>query len=175
MQWWMKEETGYSKIQATKPQTVSYALQDSPIGMLAWICEKLECLVEPDFVWEDEVVVTWTMLYILSGSASNARIYKEGTATMKEEVMVRRIMKDVAFGVSCFPHDVGYIPRWWAKVTVAENIVFWREHDQGGHFPSIECSDLLVGDFREFVEAIPGERLGVLVKAGKDGGKSGYL
>lgn len=168
MQWWMKKESGYSKIQGTKPQTVSYALLDSPIGMLAWIREKLESLTEPSFVWDNEVVVTWAMLYILSGSASHARIYKEGIQKIQAEVMDRRIPKEVAFGASCFPYDVGYVPDWWARATIAENIIFWREHERGGHFPSVECSGVLVEDVREFVEGIKGERWEVLVKSGEN-------
>lgn len=167
MQWWMKDESGYSKIQGTKPQTISYALMDSPIGMLAWIREKIEGLVDPDFVWSKEVVITWTMLYLLSGSAGHARIYKQATV-LKGEVLDKAISKDVAFGASCFPRDVGYIPRWWAQVGIAENIVFWREHKKGGHFPAVECSDVLTADFLEFVETIKGKRRQALIEAGKD-------
>ncbi|KAF5380600.1 hypothetical protein D9615_004580 [Tricholomella constricta] len=158
MQWWMKKESGYSRIQGTKPQTVSYALLDSPIGMLAWIREKVENLVEDDFVWPKEVIITWTMLYLLSGNAGHARIYKQGVQTLTEEVLVKKIPKDVAFGASCFPQDVGYIPKWWAQATIADNIVFWREHEKGGHFPSIECCDVLERDLIEFFGAIDEKR-----------------
>lgn len=84
---------------------------DSPVGFLAWIREKLESLVEPGYVWDKEQVITWTMLYILSESAGHARIYKAGVETSKGEVLDKTISKDVAFGVSCFPRDVGYIPK----------------------------------------------------------------
>lgn len=61
MQWWMKKESGYSRIMGTKPVTVSYALTDSPVGMLAWIREKLEPLSD-GYLWSDEECITWAMV-----------------------------------------------------------------------------------------------------------------
>jgi len=60
--WWQKEEMGYLEIQGTKPQTLSYALVDSPIGMLAWIRDKMHYLVDDDYEWEEEEVITWAMV-----------------------------------------------------------------------------------------------------------------
>jgi len=62
MLWWLKEESGYLEIQGTKPQTLSYALVDSPIGMLAWLRDKMQHLTEDDWVWEEEEVITWAMV-----------------------------------------------------------------------------------------------------------------
>ncbi|KAF8160808.1 epoxide hydrolase domain-containing protein [Crassisporium funariophilum] len=158
MQWWSKNESGYSKIQGTKPQTISFGLADSPIGMMAWIREKLEILVEPDYVWDKDMVITWTMLYLLSGSAFSARIYKDAVTNIKEEVLQKKISSAVAFGASCFPLDIAYVPKWWAKATVADNIVFWKEHAKGGHFPSIECGELLKGDILAFIDTFSEEK-----------------
>lgn len=155
MMWWMEDESGYSKIQGTKPQTISIALLDSPVGMLAWLRDKLEQLIEPGYVWDKEMVITWTMLYLLSESSWHARIYKESIPKLREQVMEKAIGKEVAFGASCFPYDVGYVPRWWAQTTVASNIVFWKEHTSAGHFPSVERPDLLKGDIWEFVGSLP--------------------
>jgi hypothetical protein len=157
MQWWMKEESGYSRIQGTKPQTISYGLQDSPVGMLAWIREKLEALIQPGYIWDKERVITWTMLYLLSESSWHARVYKEAIPALRTQVLDKCIPAKVAFGASCFPYDVGYIPIWWAKATVAKNIVFWKEHEQGGHFPSVECGDVLKQDIWDFVGSLPAE------------------
>lgn len=151
MQKWLKDESGYSKIQGSKPQTVSYALLDSPVGMLAWIREALEHTVQPDYEWSKDRVITWTTLYLLSENASHARIYKENGKTVSQRLLPRIIPREVSVGVSCFPRDVAYIPRWWAEVGVARNIVFWREHQSGGHFPSVECPDALIQDFLDFV------------------------
>lgn len=162
LQWWLKDEAGYSKIHGTKPQTISYGLLDSPVGMLAWLREKMESLIDSDYVWDKEMVITWTMFYLLSGSSWHARIYKEGIRTVPKAVLEKKITSEVAFGASCFPLDVGYVPLWWAKATIAENIVCWKEHSKGGHFPSIECSEVLKEDIWEFVRGIPESGQGLL-------------
>ena len=155
-QWWLKSESGYAQIQGTKPQTVSYGLLDSPIGMLAWIREKQESLVTPGYVWDKEEPVTWAMLYLLSNSAWHGRIYKDivGPA-LKEQVLDNLTPSSVAFGASIFPYDVAYIPIWWAKAVISTNIVFWKEHKTGGHFASVERPDLLNADIGEFVGKLP--------------------
>lgn len=165
MLWWLKDENGFSRIQGTKPQTISYALLDSPVGMLAWIREKMEGLKEPSYVWDKELVITWTMLYLLSESSWHARIYKEAAPVLRPEILEKKIPSKVAFGASCFPYDVGYAPLWWAKVSLAENIVFWKEHSHSGHFPSVECPEELKNDIWAFV--------GSLSKETRDSLKSG--
>lgn len=55
--------------------------------------------------------------------------------------------------------DVLYIPRWWADCKVARNIIFWREHEKGGHFASTETPDQLVEDIREFTQSLTPETL----------------
>lgn len=154
MQWWSTKESGYYHIQSTKPQTISYALSDSPVGMLSWIRDKLELWVEPDYVWDKEMVITWAMLYLLSNSAWHARLYKQ-SVYIEEKVLKRNIPANVAFGTSCFPHEIGYVPRWWAQASIADNIVFWKEHEKGGHFPSVECPEVLQSDIQEFVSLLP--------------------
>lgn len=63
--------------------------------------------------------------------------------------------------------DVLNIPHWWAQCTLARNIVFWREHDSGGHFAASEKPDLLVEDIRDFAKVINPNRMAALVKSGK--------
>jgi hypothetical protein len=63
--------------------------------------------------------------------------------------------------------DVLNIPHWWAQCTIARNIVFWREHDSGGHFAASEKPDLLVEDIRDFAKVINPNRMVALVKSGK--------
>ncbi|PPQ78355.1 hypothetical protein CVT25_011638 [Psilocybe cyanescens] len=155
--WWLTDEWGYSEIQGTKPQTMAYGLTDSPVGMLSWLLDKMKPLVDPSYVWDPEIVITWTMLYLLSGSSWHARIYKYG-ATMLPAHLDNKVISDkVAFGASCFPYDVGYVPIWWAKATLAKNVVFWKEHSKGGHFAATESPEALQEDIREFVANLSGE------------------
>jgi len=59
------------------------------------------------------------------------------------------------------------VPKWWAACAIAKKIVFWKEHDKGGHFPSIEVPDVLVEDIREFTKVIAASRMAELIKSGK--------
>ena len=156
---WFQKDNGYSKIQGTRPQTISHALMDSPIGMLSWIREKMYLASDDGFEWDKELTITWTMIYFLSQSSGQARIYKSATPTLMAEVLSKKISREVAFGISVFPRDVAFMTKWWADAVIAENITFWRTHPKGGHFPSVEVPDLLAADLTEFVQSrIPEER-----------------
>jgi hypothetical protein len=81
---------GYLEIQGTKPLTVSYGLVDSPIGMLAWIRDKVQHLVGDNFVWEEEEIITWTMVCFQSRSLRPLRpslINHSCTLSMEPQVM----------------------------------------------------------------------------------------
>ncbi len=164
MQNWFNEELGYAFIQGTKPQTISYALLDSPIGMLAWIYDKLHILVGPEFVWEKEVVITWAMIYLICENAGHARLYKENMQVAGQTPVVG---KAVAFGVSAFAYDTAFIPKWWAQASVAKNITMWKEHHDGGHYPTLECPALFAQDIQEFVGSISAAQRTVLTNAGR--------
>ncbi|KAF1970118.1 epoxide hydrolase domain-containing protein [Bimuria novae-zelandiae CBS 107.79] len=164
MQWWNAAEAGYQKIQGTKPQTLNYGLVDSPLGMLCWLREKVQFIVdrEAGFEWDDEEVVTWCMPYILNGTAGHSEIYmcipKEGSSKPEDKMLLTRlfdkiISRTVPVGVSVFPKDVAFVPKWWAESKVAENIAFWKEREKGGHFPSVERPKDLVEDVRAFTVA----------------------
>ncbi|KAL1669748.1 Alpha/Beta hydrolase protein [Schizophyllum commune] len=150
--WVMGSESGFSKIQATKPQTISYALLDSPIGMLAWILDKLRALSTPGYEWDKTRVITWTIAYLLSDSSGHARIYKYARRNMEKEVLGKLIPAEVAFGASAFPRDPAYAPQWLVNARIAKNIVFYNDsHKVGGHFPSVELPDVFIADLKKFV------------------------
>jgi hypothetical protein len=95
-------------------------------------------------------------MYVLNGTAGHAEIYKwmlgDGLKVTMQQ-FGKPIPRSVPLGVSVFPKDVCYSPRWWCEQTVGENITFWKEHDKGGHFPSTEKPAQLVEDIREFTKA----------------------
>jgi hypothetical protein len=188
LMWWRNEESGklivlshfmmkilmgkgYYEIQGTKPQTISYALADSPLGMLAWLRDKMEPLVDDDFTWDDEIVITWAMLYLIPTSSAAPQIYTnvKGSklADFESYLLSKKVPSNVDFGVSIFPKDVVNVPRFWAEACVADNIVFWKEHSKGGHFPSVERPEVLVEDIRSFTSVIGRERMGELRRCGK--------
>jgi epoxide hydrolase len=144
--------TGYMRLQATRPQTLAYALTDSPVGQLAWIAEKFAEWTDsrdgPAISPDD--LLTNVMLYWLTKTAgSSARIYHEFTRTsafgMPEPTTTPT-------GVAVFPHDIAQPLRRFAERE--NNIVHWSTFDRGGHFAALEQPDLFVGDVRAFFRAL---------------------
>ena len=137
----------YALLQASRPQTLSYALTDSPVGQLAWIVERFKDWTDSTDAPEDAVdrdaMLTNVMIYWLSGTAgSSARYYYEGAATWgKPEPDI-----DVPVAVAVMPHDIGIPVRRIAEQN--HNIVRWTEFDRGGHFAAMEEPDLVVDDLR---------------------------
>ncbi|KAH7034766.1 epoxide hydrolase domain-containing protein [Microdochium trichocladiopsis] len=170
MQWWNKYENGYQAIQGTKPQTIAYGLSDSPFGLACWMREKVQFLTDDDFEWDDEQVITLAMPHIINGTPGHAEIYKwipKNEERSLLEAFKKVIPRQVSFGASMFPKDILYIPEWWARANVAENLIFWKEHKMGGHFPSIERPATLVADIREFTGKID---KGVIKELRRSGG-----
>jgi pimeloyl-ACP methyl ester carboxylesterase len=143
------EEWGYNAIQSTRPQTLAYALTDSPAGQLAWIVEKFKAWTDnaaelPEDAVERDHILTNVMVYWLTGTAgSAARIYYENTHTASWAPPER---STVPTGVAVFSRDVA-IRRYGER---ANTIVHWSEFDRGGHFAAMEAPDLLVDDVRAF-------------------------
>ncbi|KAL1722882.1 Alpha/Beta hydrolase protein [Schizophyllum commune] len=151
----------YGSIQETKPQTIGYALADSPVGLLAWIYEKLVAWTD-GYAWTDDEVLTWVSIYWFSraGPAASVRIYRESVYPKREVVdangetvyVNREIPPDpdnaptIPMGMSQFPKDIYVYPKSW-KHTLG-NVVFEAEHESGGHFAAHEKPEALVGDLR---------------------------
>jgi epoxide hydrolase len=144
------EETGYLQIQRTKPQTIGYALNDSPVGLAAWIVEKFrtwcDCDGDPEKVFtRDELLTNITLYWMTQTATSSARIYYE-TAHGDPVVGNRRI--EVPTACADFPKEIIWSPRRWMEAQY--NITRWTEMPRGGHFPALEQPDLLVSDIRAF-------------------------
>jgi epoxide hydrolase len=135
---------GYLDIQSTRPQTLAYALTDSPAGQLAWIAEKFEEWTEEP-VDRDQLLTNVSVYWFTRSGASAARfIYEgehagpdwgsapaappapQGLALFGGDDLLRRVMDP--------DHKIGH----------------WSEFDRGGHFPAMEVPDLLIGDVRAF-------------------------
>ncbi|MFJ3222386.1 epoxide hydrolase family protein [Streptomyces sp. NPDC086783] len=148
---WARDEQGYADIQATRPQTLAYALTDSPVGQLAWIVEKFKQWTDarerPEEAVDRDQLLTDVMLYWLTGTAgSSARIYYERAHADYWGEPPAPSSAPTALAV--FPHD-NFIPlRHVADRT--NSIVRWTEFDRGGHFPAMEEPGLLVSDVRAF-------------------------
>jgi epoxide hydrolase len=142
---------GYFEVQATRPQTLAYALTDSPVGQLAWIAERFKEWTWAAEVPEDAVdrdqLLTNVMLYWLTGTArSSAELYYENT----HAGFSGQQPGTTPTGVAVFAGD--YAIRRYAERT--NHIVHWTEFDRGGHFAAMEAPDLLVGDVRSFFRLV---------------------
>lgn len=145
----MAEQFGYISIQGTRPQTLGYGLNDSPVGQLAWIMEKFREWTHPRTVLPEEVIdrdrlLTNVMLYWLTGTATSAAYVgyanEAGWGEADED-------SGVPTAVIVFAHDVGI-----RRYSEAENtIVRWTDvQDRGGHFAALEEPELLLDDVRAF-------------------------
>ena len=157
---WAGEQSGYMKIQATRPQTLAYALTDSPVGQLAWITEKFWEWTDSDKVPEDAVsrdqLLTNISIYWLTATAgSSAQLYYEMADMLPTAATPPPLPPPlpVKLGVAVYPHDASLPIRALAEPRFP-NIVQWTEFDRGGHFPALEEPDLFVGDLRSFHDAL---------------------
>ncbi len=153
---WQKLETGYQRIQGTKPQTLGYALHDSPAGLAAWILEKFrswsDCGGDVERAFTREQLLANITLYWVTGTAtSSARLYWE-TARHPERLAFLRQRVEVPTGVARFPREIMRYPRSWVERHY--NVTHWSEMPRGGHFAAMEAPELLVDDLRLFFRSL---------------------
>jgi pimeloyl-ACP methyl ester carboxylesterase len=141
------DDMGYLQIQSTRPQTLAYGLNDSPVAQLAWIVEKFRAWTDPaaelpeDAVDRDQLLTNVTVYWFTGTGASAAHFLYDsmhaqdwgeegaaptGFAVFGRDTVTRRLMDP------------------------EERIEHWTEFDRGGHFPAMEVPELLVGDIRSF-------------------------
>ncbi|MDH3754440.1 MAG: epoxide hydrolase [Acidimicrobiia bacterium] len=139
-------DSGYSKQQSTRPQTLGYALTDSPAGQLAWIMEKFWSWTDrsghPEDSFDRDRLLDNAMFYWATASAtSSARLYWESFADFGDDTI------DIPTMCSLFPNEIIASSRRWAERRYTD-IRYWNELDHGGHFPAFEVPDLFVAELR---------------------------
>lgn len=140
-------DSGYSKQQSTRPQTVGYALVDSPVGQAAWIYEKMWAWTDnrgnPEDALSMDYMLDNIMLYWLNRTAaSSGRLYWESFEE-RDPLSI-----SIPSGMSIFPREIFSVSKRWAEKRFT-NIVHWNELDRGGHFAAWEQPELFVGEMRE--------------------------
>ena len=152
---WLSDEGGYSHIQATKPQTLSYGLNDSPAGLAAWIVEKYRTWsdcggdVESRFT-KDELLTTITIYWVTQSINSSTRLYYESFFQAWDLAKDEKIQVPVA--IASFPRENSVPLREWAERSF--NIQQWTDMPSGGHFAALEEPDRLVEDIRKFFRGL---------------------
>jgi pimeloyl-ACP methyl ester carboxylesterase len=141
-------DSGYSKEQSTRPQTVGYGLVDSPAGQVAWIFEKFwkwtDCNGHPENVLTRDELLDNAMLYWLPATgASSARLYWESFRTQTQALTPIA----APTGCSIFPKEIFRSSRRWAEKRFT-NLVHWNELEKGGHFAAFEQPAAFVNELR---------------------------
>jgi pimeloyl-ACP methyl ester carboxylesterase len=149
---WLKEETGYQWIQGTRPQTLAFALTDSPAGLAAWIVEKFrawsDCGGDVESIFtKDHLLANISLYWFTSAIGSSfwpyyARLH--GPWPIPESGTV-----GVPTGYSEFPREMLRPPRSLAERTFTD-IRRWSVMPRGGHFAAMEQPDALAQELREF-------------------------
>ena len=146
MQHYNQWDSGYSKQQSTRPQTLGYGLADSPSGQAAWIIEKfwswMDCDGHPENVLTRDELLDNVMLYWLPGTAaSSARLYWESFGNPKMDNV------EIPVGCSIFPKEIFRTSERWARKRFP-NLIHWNELDKGGHFAAFEQPESFIGEIR---------------------------
>ncbi|WPG99494.1 Epoxide hydrolase N terminus [Acrodontium crateriforme] len=149
--WFTSKGSGYRTIQSTKPQTVGYALTDSPIGLLAWIYEKLHDWTD-EYPWTDDEILTWVSLYYFStaGPAASLRIYYEAIYPPPggfSRDRTQEYIPKVKIGYTLTPKELALLPLTWCRTLGP--VVQERRKMRGGHFLAHELPDETVKDLRD--------------------------
>jgi pimeloyl-ACP methyl ester carboxylesterase len=147
----MGQEGAYVALQATKPQTLAYALTDSPVGLAAWIVEKFrgwsDCDGDVERVFGLDALLTDICLYWFSDSvAASLRLYRENRLDPLVFGPAERVAPPL--GVALFPHELPTPPRSW--VDRVFDVHRWTVMPRGGHFAALEQPHRLVEDIRSF-------------------------
>ena len=139
-------DSGYSKQQSTRPQTIGYALVDSPVALAAWILEKVFYWTDNDgSPWDalsmDQVIDDVMLYWLPATGASAARLYWESFADFGDGKVT------IPAGASAFPKEILPAPREWVERTLT-NLVYWNEVEKGGHFAAWEQPELFARELR---------------------------
>jgi pimeloyl-ACP methyl ester carboxylesterase len=146
MEHYSQWDSGYSKQQSTRPQTLGYGLADSPVGQMAWIVEKFwswtDCDGHPENVLtKDELLDNVMMYWLTNTGASSARLYWESFNKPNLDPI------HMPFGASIFPREIFRASRRWGEKRFS-NIIHWNTLDKGGHFAAFEQPELFVKELR---------------------------
>jgi pimeloyl-ACP methyl ester carboxylesterase len=152
---WGQEEGGYAAIQATKPQTLAYGLNDSPAGLAAWIVEKFrswsDCEGDVDKRFsKDELLTILTIYWATETINSSFRVYYEPLHDPPPATGAGRV--EVSTGFAMFPKDIVPAPREWAERFF--NVERWTQMPRGGHFAAMEEPELLVENICSFFRSL---------------------
>lgn len=156
----MQDGTAWSRVQSTRPQTLAYALTDSPVGQLAWIAEKYKewtdsAKVPEDAVSRDDILTAVSIYWLTATAGSSAQLYYESSHLDADfaRTWTGPWPLTMPVGVASFPKDAVRAVRRFAE-PIFPTLTHWTEFDRGGHFAALEQPELLVKDIRTFARTL---------------------
>jgi pimeloyl-ACP methyl ester carboxylesterase len=157
---WQRDGLGYLHLQTTRPQTLAYALTDSPVGHLAWIVEKFHEWTDPAFAEPDVAVNLDQLLTNVSLSWFTRAAAASAHATYEGMQIYRQMAAGAKPSSALRDRPPAAVAVFAADTTIRQlidptgAIKHWSEFPCGGHFPAMETPDLLVEDLRGFFGAL---------------------
>jgi len=151
--------SGYSAVQGTRPQTIGYALTDSPAALCAWIVEKFWSWTDHDgdldtVISRDELLDNLMIYWLSRAGASSARLYWESIRQVNEWISGEAAdTVGVPVGCSVFPKELQRPSRRWAERRFTD-IRYWNEPARGGHFAAFEQPELFTEEVRGCFRAL---------------------
>ncbi|HEY8979663.1 MAG TPA: epoxide hydrolase [Streptomyces sp.] len=144
---------GSNHLQGTKPETVGFALADSPAGQAAWIYEKFQSKTDnhglaEDALGVDDMLDAISLSWFTNSAASSGRIYWENRSLT---FAGPKLTLPVA--VTVFPKDIPRVPRSWIEDTYSD-LIHYAEADKGGHFAALEQPEILADEIRTGLRAL---------------------
>lgn len=152
IQYYQDWDSGYSKQQSTRPQTIGYGLTDSPAGQAAWILEKFQawtdCHGHPEnALGRDEMLDNITLYWLTASATSSARLYWESFGRFRPDPV------SIPTGVAAFPKEIlPSTPKWAERQYL--DLQHWTDMPRGGHFAAFEQPELFVDDVRAFFRLV---------------------
>lgn len=136
--------SGYSALQSTRPQTLGYALADSPVGQCAWIAEKFHAWTDHDgdpytALSRDQMLDDISLYWLTATAASSARLYWESGLSRPSRAsgLAGGLDVRVPAGISVFPREIIRLSRRWVEPSFSD-LRFYERADRGGHFAAYE-------------------------------------
>jgi pimeloyl-ACP methyl ester carboxylesterase len=154
-----KKYRAYGAIMGTRPQTIGYALTDSPVGLAAWMFDYNNG--EPERLLDrDDVLDDITLYWLTNSATSAARLYWE---TSGQSVLLSAVQKTAEIklpvAITVFPHEVYRAPESWAR-RAYPNLVYFNEVDKGGHFAAWEQPQLFTEEVRAAFKSLRNTPIG---------------
>jgi pimeloyl-ACP methyl ester carboxylesterase len=142
-----KKYRAYAAMMGTRPQTIGYALTDSPVGLAAWMYDYNNG--EPErLLTKDEMLDDITLYWLTNSATSSARLYWE---TRGQSVLLSAAQKtaeiSLPVAITVFPEEVYRAPESWTR-RAYRNLIYFNEVDKGGHFAAWEQPELFAAELR---------------------------